>query len=334
MAIAVKQKPKQTTHHRKRTGTHQRRSQHFAKTYWPYLPLGAIVAVGLLVNSMLLQPNVLSYATDMTPHGLLAQTNTQRTSNSLGAFALNATLSEAAQAKADDMVQRDYWSHTTPDGDEPWAFINQTGYQYEAAGENLAYGFTTNAQAVAGWMNSPGHRANILNASYSEVGFGIANSPNFQGKGEQTVVVAMYAKPVAVSVRESATPSRAASPTARAAANQPQDHTAAQPIAAGTTATGERSSSGDLTVTARVAGETKVARVQLATSGAAPWSLFVASVVGTLLLVIFVTRHSFAWHRALVKGEAFIIKHKVLDVVVVSGVMVVYILSRTAGVIQ
>lgn len=315
MAIAVKQKPKATTHHKRRQGTHQKRSNHFTKTYWPYLPLLLIVGIGMFFNNAVIQQGVLSYATNMTPSGLLTSTNTQREQNKRTDLALNPTLSQAAQAKAEDMITRNYWSHTTPDGQEPWAFINQTGYQYQAAGENLAYGFTTSPAAITGWMNSPGHRANLLNENYSEVGFGIANSPNYQGEGEQTIVVAMYAKPAVATANVAAT-----------VANQPSS---GQPIAVGTS-----KQSGKLSVSAVVPGETKVARVQMATSGSAPWSVYAVSVLGALLLLLLIARHSFAWHRVLVRGESFILKHKVLDIVIVSGIMVGFILSRTAGVIQ
>ena len=335
MAVAVKQKPKTTIHHKRRTGTHQKRNEHFAKTYWPYLPIALIVGVGIVVNSLVMQSGVLSYATNMTHDGLLAQTNTQRTQNSLGALALNSTLNQAAQAKAEDMVTRDYWSHNTPDGKEPWVFITATGYQYQAAGENLAYGFTDSAGAVTGWMNSPGHRANILNSNYSEVGFGIANSPDYQQHGEQTIVVAMYARPITTTqstpVASAAQPAtNMAAPTANTDAET--QTTAEQPIAVNK----EDPENADtaISVGATVAGDTPVSRIQIATSGGAPWSLVVASFAGIILLLAFVTRHSIAWHRKLVQGEQFILKHKVLDVVVVSAIMLIFILSRTVGYIQ
>lgn len=312
MAIAVKQKPKSTVHHKRRHGAHQKRSNTFSKTYWPYLPLLLIVGIGLFINAaMSTRSGVLGYATNMTANGLLANTNVQREQNKLSDLTINAALSEAAQAKANDMISRNYWSHTTPDGKEPWIFIDQTGYQYQAAGENLAYGFTSSTGAITGWMNSPGHRANILNSDYREVGFGIANSPNYQKEGQQTIVVAMYATP--------------SSRTAVAAA----EPASGQPLAIGT-----NSQSGKLSVSAVVPGQTKVARVQMATSGGAPWSVYIVSMIGVLLVFLFVLRHSLAWHRVLVRGEKFIVKHKVLDVVIVSGIMIGFVLSQTAGVIQ
>lgn len=315
MAIATKPKPKQTTSHKKRHGTHQKRNTHFAKAYWPYLPIGIIIGAGLFLNSALLQRGVLQYAINTTPAGLLVDTNAERKQNNIPDLALNPTLSQAAQAKADDMVAKNYWSHTTPEGKEPWVFINQVNYAYQAAGENLAYGFTNNESTVQGWMNSPGHRANILNGTYSEVGFGIAHSPNYQNEGEQTIVVAMYATPVASAV----TPTTNGDPAATSANGQPIS---------------VHNQAGSMRVSAVVPGETKMARVQMATSSSAPWSIYVISLAGTLLIILFILRHSFAWHRVLARGEAFVLKHKVLDVVIVSGIMIGFILTRTAGVIQ
>src|SRR6185369_9999820 len=105
---------------------------------------------------------------------------------------LNDQLAAAAQAKANDMARRGYWSHVTPDGKQPWSFVEASGYQYEAAGENLAYGFGSSDEVMTAWMHSPEHRANILNSVYQDVGFATANVPNYRGTGPETIVVAMY----------------------------------------------------------------------------------------------------------------------------------------------
>ena len=332
MAVATKQKPRSTVHHKKRHGNHQRRSTHFMKAYWPYLPIALIVGVGMLVNTLWMKPGVLSYATNMTHTGLLVSTNSERAKHNLGTLSLNQSLTEAAQKKAADMVARNYWSHVTPDGQDPWVFINTTGYTYLAAGENLAYGFTDYEDAVIGWMNSPGHRANILNNEYSEVGFGIANSANFQGNGEQTVVVAMYAKPYSSVAGNPNTSPLSTSTDSSPATTAQQPSNSNQPIAVGRNTTGENQN--EITVSATVPGEQKVARVQIATSGAAPWSILAASFLAIGLLVIFIMRHSLAWHRVVVRGEAFFLKHKVLDIFIVSGVVMAAVLSQTAGFIQ
>ena len=313
MAVATKQKLKKNTPaSKKRHGAHQKRSQHFAKAYWPYIPLLAIVGVGLFFNSLLSHSEVLSYATNTTPGGLLAETNVERQENTLSSLKINTQLNEAAQAKANDMVARDYWAHVTPDGKEPWAFINTTGYSYTAAGENLAYGFATSDETVQGWMNSAGHRANILNNEYSEVGFGIANSKNYQHTGSETIIVAIYAKP-------SATTSQA-QPHAL-----PQNQ---QPIAT------VRNDTGAFSVGATAPGQVKIARIQLVSSSAAPWSSLAFVAIAAILSSLFLYRHSKAWHKALKKGEKFIIHHKALDILIVSGVMMAIILLGTGGVIR
>jgi uncharacterized protein YkwD len=184
-------------HEHKRHGKHQTHTKHFVKVYYPYLPLLIIVGVGILFNSYW-QPRsrsgVLPYATSMSIGALLAQTNVDRANNGVAGLALNPQLNQAAQAKANDMATRNYWSHNTPDGQAPWVFIDNAGYKYQKAGENLAYGFMTSDDAVAGWMNSPPHRENLLDSSFLDVGFGFANSENYQSSGPETIVVAMYGK--------------------------------------------------------------------------------------------------------------------------------------------
>src|SRR5688572_11912371 len=118
-------------------------AKHEHKHYWPYIPVLLLVMATFLVS--LAQPaqrrGVLAYATDMSASGLLVATNGQRASNGAGNLQINSSLSNAAQAKANDMVAKNYWSHYGPDGTEPWTFITNAGYSYIRAGENLAYGF-------------------------------------------------------------------------------------------------------------------------------------------------------------------------------------------------
>ena len=138
--------------------------------------------------------SILGQIVTITPAGLLAETNDRRTEASLPPLTLNPQLSQAAQEKADDMLAHQYWSHTSPSGVEPWTWIDDSGYSYEEAGENLAKNFTTASATVSGWMASEGHRENILKASYQDVGFAVA-SGELDGS-PTTIVVALYAKPV------------------------------------------------------------------------------------------------------------------------------------------
>ena len=196
-----------SAHDRKRIGQHHTQNHHYIKSYWPYLPVLAVLGLGLVFNTLIGRQNhVLGYATGISSSALLAQSNGERTSQNESALQLNAELTAAAQAKADDMAARDYWSHVSPDGKQPWNFIQKTGYQYQAAGENLAYGFGTSDQVITAWMHSAEHRANLLNPNYQDVGFATANVADYQGAGRQTVVVAMYGEPVGMINSGSSTP--------------------------------------------------------------------------------------------------------------------------------
>lgn len=178
--------------------SHHKHTKRYAKVYWPYLPLVIVVSLALWLSYPSVarsQRGVLSYSTHISTTSLLSVTNQQRDKDSKSPLMLNAQLSQAAQAKANDMAARNYWSHTTPDGQAPWIFIDRAGYRYQAAAENLAYGFDDSANTIKGWLNSTEHRENLLSNEYSEVGFGVAEAPNYQGNGPETIVVALYARP-------------------------------------------------------------------------------------------------------------------------------------------
>lgn len=120
--------------------------------------------------------------------GLLAATNQERNNHNLQPLTMNALLNESAARKCEDMAVRNYWDHNTPEGTEPWEFIQAAGYQYQKAGENLAYGFLDEEAVVRGWMESPTHRDNLL-GMYQEVGFAVCTSDNYQNEGKQQIVV-------------------------------------------------------------------------------------------------------------------------------------------------
>jgi hypothetical protein len=145
-------------------------------------PLYNVVAAG--------QMQVLGYATSISVTSLYNLTNQQRENNGLPALTLNGQLTSAAQAKANHMFANDYWAHVAPDGTTPWVFINNAGYSYTTAGENLAKNFNTSNGVMNGWMGSATHKANILSSAYKDVGFAAVNGV-LLGE-ETTLVVAMY----------------------------------------------------------------------------------------------------------------------------------------------
>lgn len=131
-------------------------------------------------------PSVLGISTGMTAEQLLILTNEKRIENGLSPLTLNSQLSAAAENKAIDMFNKNYWAHNSPDGTTPWVFINNTGYTYVYAGENLARGFNSSSDVINAWMASEEHRQNILSANYKDIGFAIKTGSL---TGEDTVLV-------------------------------------------------------------------------------------------------------------------------------------------------
>ena len=119
----------------------------------------------------------------LTRDGIFQWTNVQRRDNGgLPALTMNAQLNAAAAAKVKDMFAKQYFEHVSPAGIGPGDLAEQSGYAYISVGENLALGNFENDRAVVqAWMDSPGHRANILNASYAEIGIAVGRGV-FDGK--------------------------------------------------------------------------------------------------------------------------------------------------------
>lgn len=98
--------------------------------------------------------------------------NEARAANGLQPLTANWELSRVARYKSQDMADRGYFSHTSPTYGSPFQMIRAFGLSFRTAGENIAYGQRTPQQVFQGWMNSSGHRANILSASYTQIGVG------------------------------------------------------------------------------------------------------------------------------------------------------------------
>jgi hypothetical protein len=297
MVLVTKKQRTLPIHHQKRHGDHHKRTKPYEKTYWPYLPLLAVAGVTMMLNlawpaiSSHATGNVLGASTGITQYALLTDTNHDRQVEHAGNLTLNTDLAAAAQAKAQDMASKNYWSHVSPNGTSPWQFINQTGYRYRAAGENLAYGFTNSDEVVRGWMNSREHRTNLLNTAYQNVGFGVVQAPSFQGSKQQTIVVAMYGQPtadsgIAPSVVGNDLPSK------------------------------------------------QVVRLDLYAGNALPGALYMLLAVTFLAASVIVLRHVKLAHRAFAYSEAFIVRHPMLDVVMVTIAAAGILFSRTAGFIH
>ncbi|NTU69462.1 hypothetical protein HGB13_01350 [bacterium] len=129
-------------------------------------------------------------ASGITETNIFNLTNAQRSKYGMANVAWNYKLANAARSKGHDMINRDYFSHNTPDGKTPWTFILSAGYNYIYAGENLAMNYSVAEDVMNAWMNSGGHRANILGANYKELGVGVVTG-EYQGY-TTTMVVQMF----------------------------------------------------------------------------------------------------------------------------------------------
>lgn len=247
------------------------------------------------------QRGVLSYSTDVNSTNLLNDTNAARTRSGQSELKLNSALNAAAQAKAQDMASRDYWSHISPEGNAPWKFIDEAGYGYQKAGENLAYGFSGSDEVINGWLNSATHKANLLDSTYQDVGFGIVNSPDYQGKGPETVVVALYGTPTISPV------TLVSNDSGVAAFNTIND---------------------SLSETSQT-----ITKAQALTGGKAPWITLAIGITAGIAIAFIVAKHSVQIHRTIRKGEKFVVKHPVIDLTVIALIAFCALLSQSVGLI-
>lgn len=110
----------------------------------------------------------------LTADGVFVLTNQQRVDNNVAKLARNTTLDQAATKKLNDMFAKQYFEHVSPSGQGPADVVESVGYSYIRVGENLALGnFASDADLVQAWMNSPGHRANILSPGFTELGVAV-----------------------------------------------------------------------------------------------------------------------------------------------------------------
>ncbi|WP_075036286.1 CAP domain-containing protein [Halobacillus dabanensis] len=106
-------------------------------------------------------------------------TNQEREKQGLAPLKLDTELSTVAKDKSLDMQQNNYFSHNSPNHGSPFDMMNSYGIDYRTAGENIAMGQTSPEQVVEGWMNSQGHRENIMNPDFTHIGVGHAENGNY-----------------------------------------------------------------------------------------------------------------------------------------------------------
>ena len=126
-----------------------------------------LIYPGDRLNIPQLDRGVLSYEEEV-----IRLVNQIRQENGLGTLKLNWELSRVARYKSQDMADKRYFSHTSPTYGSPFQMMQAFGLTYRYAGENIAYGYSSPQAVVTGWMNSEGHRKNILNPNFTQIGVG------------------------------------------------------------------------------------------------------------------------------------------------------------------
>ena len=133
-----------------------------------------LIYPGQVLNIPLVDAAVLDYEKEV-----VRLVNEIRVKNGLKELTYDWELSRVARYKSQDMKDNRYFSHTSPTYGSPFQMIKNFGLSYRSAGENIAKGYKTPQAVVNGWMNSSGHRANILNASYNRIGVGYVANGNY-----------------------------------------------------------------------------------------------------------------------------------------------------------
>lgn len=136
-----------------------------------------------------------TFTASVLPAVLVALTNDDRSSAGLNQLTINPVLEDAARMKAEHMAENEYFAHVSPDGLDPWYWFYRAGYQFVDAGENLAVNFSDSNDVNQAWLDSPGHRANIMNGKFTEIGIAAAKG---MYKGKKTIfVVQLFGTPMA-----------------------------------------------------------------------------------------------------------------------------------------
>jgi hypothetical protein len=115
----------------------------------------------------------MAYASGISSQEVVKLVNEAREKEDLKPLLQNSSLSSAAEQKAKDMIQNNYFAHISPSGVTPWYWIEKNNYDYRFAGENLAINFTDVNDQQEAWMKSESHRKNILNPKYTEIGVAV-----------------------------------------------------------------------------------------------------------------------------------------------------------------
>jgi hypothetical protein len=322
----------------------------------------AALILGVQVSAYAMQPaalrvlhggHVLDYASgSITPIELFQLTNQERVAYGVPPLQLNAALNKSAQLKAQNMFDGDYWNHESPACIQPWYWFTLSGYNYTYAGENLAKDFDTSAGVMQGWMNSPGHKANILDPNYTDVGFAVENGvlpigpavtppctpEGAQDNGQTTLVVAHYGA-TANSTVAASTPV-APTPTPAPSVQKPA-------VAAAETPAASPSPTPKATPLPTIKPLAPVVKGLVSPATAAPaaesyslfkplslvrtlsWSTLVTIGLLLILLLVYLVTHLTVWRKGLSRWRS--VHYRLFAATQVSGLIVAIILLAVSG---
>jgi uncharacterized protein YkwD len=132
-----------------------------------------------------------AFAADITRESVVAEMNVRRATFGLAPLVEDSRLDDAADDRVSDMEEQSYWAHVSPDGKQPFQWLRPRGYEYTFAGENLASGFDTVEVLLDAWMESKGHRQNILSANYRDCGVAVIEGAT-TGRASGKSIVVMF----------------------------------------------------------------------------------------------------------------------------------------------
>lgn len=175
-------------------GPHNDHQPHILRKRAVFFILGFVLIVEVLfLIQMLWVIPYTDFFSSVLSNVLVDLANTDRQDNNVFALQTSPVLEKAAKAKAEDMAQSGYFSHTSPAGKTPWEWLVEAGYSYKYAGENLAVNFFDSVDIERAWMNSASHKKNILNSNFTEIGIGTATG--IYKNREAIFVVQFFGRP-------------------------------------------------------------------------------------------------------------------------------------------
>ena len=175
-------------------GPHNNHQPHILRRRAVFLILGFVLIIEFIFLFQMLY--IIPYTnifSAVLSNVLVDLTNSDRLNNNLIALKTNLLLEQAAKLKAENMAELSYFSHTSPNGKTPWKWLDEVGYSFRYAGENLAVNFSDSIDVEKAWMNSVSHKKNILNSNFTEIGIGTATGI-YKNK-EAVFVVQFFGRP-------------------------------------------------------------------------------------------------------------------------------------------